>query len=594
MIRTYRTLLALLSRRDRRRFGLLLGLSLLSALLDVASVGLMLPFLRVLARPGAIRQIPPLRWAQDAAGFGSPGAFSFALGLAVLALLLAASGLRILTLYALTRFGAMQAFALASRLLRGSLHQPYAWFLTRHSARLGAMLLTEVDQLVTGTLLTALQLLPHLMTAGLLATAVLVIEPAIALAALALLGGAYLAIYLGLRPAPSRLGRQHQAANARRFHVAQEAAGGVKEVKLMGLEEAFATRFDAAALRTARLKSQVLVLNEVPRHAVEAIALGGIVAMILALMLRGQGGLAEVLPILGFTVLALGRLLPALQQVYSKVTQIRFNDAVLEGIRDELAALPHVLPPPEKARIRLKQSLTLDRVTYRYPGGEAPALAELSLTIPACSSLGIVGGTGAGKSTLLDLLLGLLAPQSGTLSIDGQAVKDPRAWQASIGYVPQTLFLADDTLAANIAFGLPAEEVDTQAVRRAARLACLDGFVERELPQGYATPLGERGLRLSGGQRQRVGIARALYRDPDVLVLDEATSALDSVTEAAVMDALRQVAGQKTLIMVAHRLSTVRGCDRIILMEGGRVRADGRYEELLATSPAFRALAQLA
>ena len=277
---------------------------------------------------------------------------------------------------------------------------------------------------------------------------------------------------------------------------------------------------------------------------------------------------------------------------------MRFSKPTLDRLYADMKAAEanmRTLPPREKdaPALRLTERLELDDVRYSYPLAERPALDGLSLAIPARSTVGIVGGTGAGKTTAIDIVLGLLTPDAGRLLVDGMPIvaENVRAWQRSIGYVPQQIFLTDDTVSANIAFGLDAADIDQAAVERAARIAEIHDFVLREMPQGYATPVGERGVRLSGGQRQRIGIARALYHDPDVLILDEATSALDNLTEKAVMDAVHNLGHAKTIIMIAHRLSTVRACDTIFMLEHGRVVAEGSYDDLIETNRQFRALA---
>ena len=256
-------------------------------------------------------------------------------------------------------------------------------------------------------------------------------------------------------------------------------------------------------------------------------------------------------------------------------------DAGLRAERERMPAIP------------LTRQLELQGVRYSYPNTERSALRGLDMTIEANSTIGIVGGTGAGKTTVVDVMLGLLDPAAGTMTVDGQLITPDtrRAWQKTLGYVPQTIFLSDGTLAENIAFGLAPDQIDMEAVERAARIAALHDFIMTELPDGYATTVGERGVRLSGGQRQRVGIARALYHDPAMLILDEATSALDNLTERAVMDAVHRIAGKKTIVMIAHRLSTVRNCDRIFLLREGRVAASGRYDDLVRTDEEFRAMA---
>jgi ABC-type multidrug transport system fused ATPase/permease subunit len=277
---------------------------------------------------------------------------------------------------------------------------------------------------------------------------------------------------------------------------------------------------------------------------------------------------------------------------------MRFGTGTLNKLHEDFVAtaagraIPSV-PGESAPALRLTEQIELEDVHYAYPRAERPAARGVTLTIPARSTVGLVGGTGAGKTTTVDIMLGLLVPDRGTLSVDGIPITadNLRAWQRSIGYVPQQIFLSDDTVAANIAFGLKAEDIDQAAVERAARVAELHDFVLRELPDGYATKVGERGVRLSGGQRQRIGIARALYHDPDVLILDEATSALDNLTERAVMDAVHNLGRAKTIVMIAHRLSTVRECDTIFMLEGGRVVAEGSYDDLIETNRQFRALA---
>jgi ABC-type multidrug transport system fused ATPase/permease subunit len=245
---------------------------------------------------------------------------------------------------------------------------------------------------------------------------------------------------------------------------------------------------------------------------------------------------------------------------------------------------------PAAGPLRLEREIELRQVRYRYPGGARPAIRDLSLTIPARAAIGLVGHTGAGKTSVVDVILGLLEPEGGQLLVDGNEISDDnrRSWQDAVGYVPQHIFLSDDTVTANIAFGVPSGSVDMAAVERAARVANLHGFVSEELPNGYDTLLGERGVRLSGGERQRVGIARALYHDPELLIMDEATSALDNVTERAVMDAVDGLANRKTVILIAHRLTTVRRCDTIFLLERGRLVASGTYDQLVARSDNFR------
>jgi ATP-binding cassette subfamily C protein len=294
------------------------------------------------------------------------------------------------------------------------------------------------------------------------------------------------------------------------------------------------------------------------------------------------------------------RLLPALQVIFQGATHIRYSTAALEEVHQMVRLVDARIADPDAfADVDALEALPFrDRIRFEDVGfayaTSGPVLQDVDLEIPSRASVAFVGPTGAGKTTLIDLLLGLLTPTSGRITVDGtelDAATRPR-WQARLGYVPQAIYLTDDTVARNIALGLPDERIDPAAVRRAARLAQVDAFVEQELPRGYETVVGERGIRLSGGQRQRIGIARALYHDPDVLVFDEATSALDGTTEDAVYGAIRDLVGEKTVVTIAHRLATVREADRIFLLDRGRLAAAGTYPELLRESALFRAMAR--
>ena len=369
--------------------------------------------------------------------------------------------------------------------------------------------------------------------------------------------------------------------------------GGVKEVKVGGLEHGYLRRYERASERYSRRRTTQQVIGTVPRDFLEIVAIGGMLLVILVLLLRNDGDLAAALPVIALYAFAGLRLLPVIQHFYGAMVQLRTGrpalDALYADLTEEATGPDLVEPPP----MPLQRAIELDRVSFAYPNAERRALTEITLAIPAQTTVGFVGRTGAGKSTIVDVILGLLEPQQGALRVDGTLIDrtNVRAWQRAVGYVPQQIFLADESVAANIAFGLPPERIDRAAVERAARMAMLHDFVVEELPRGYDTPIGERGGRLSGGQRQRIGIARALALDPAVLVLDEATSALDNLTEKAVMDAVKNLAHRKTIIMIAHRLTTVKDCDLVVRMEGGRIEAMGRFEEVAASHGEFFAAA---
>jgi HlyD family secretion protein len=338
----------------------------------------------------------------------------------------------------------------------------------------------------------------------------------------------------------------------------------------------------------------------VPRYAMELVAFASVILLVLYLLSAYQGDLGTILPVLSVYALAGFKILPALQLVYSSVSQIRGNLAAFEALRDDLRFSsisnrgPATAGQPAGADSWVpKHSIQLRDVTFTYPGKQEPALNGLSIEIPANQVIGLVGASGSGKSTAIDLLLGLIEPQQGQLLIDGQPVtaSNLRSWQNTLGFVPQLIFLADSSIRENIAFGLPPELIDEERVRRAASMAHLDELLST-LPDGMNTCVGERGVQLSGGQRQRIGIARALYHDADVLILDEATSALDGITEKMIMEAIHDFSGKKTIIMIAHRLATVKACDCIYLLSNGQLIETGTYDELVNQSSTFRDMAR--
>jgi ABC-type multidrug transport system fused ATPase/permease subunit len=599
MLATYRKLLDLMTPRERRQFWGILGLIMFSGLAEMLSVASILPFIAVLANPDMLERNGRVAEIYHALDFASRESFLIFLGSAVFGIVVFGLLFVTLTHYVIYRFTGMRAYSIGRRLLSGYLHQPYTWFLNRHSATLGASVLSEVNHVVNQAMQPAMMLLPHAVVAAFLIALLVAVRPVAALIAAGLIVGSYVAIYLGVRRYLGNLGQDKHRTNKQKFRIANEALGGIKDVKLMGLESSYLGQFDAVARRLAVVLAQSKIVSELPRNLLKAVALGGILFFILFLLVTGDSSLGEVLPILALYAFAGIRLFPALQQVYAAMTHMRFAQPVLERLHKDMAEIERgaraAAGPAAGAQppLRLRERLELVDVDYAYPMAERAAVSGLGLTIAANTTVGIVGGTGAGKTTAVDLILGLLLPQSGEIRVDGTPVTaaNRRAWQDNIGYVPQQIFLIDDSISANIAFGLPKDRIDQAAVERAARVAELHGFVTQELPQGYDTFVGERGVRLSGGQRQRIGIARALYHDPDVLILDEATSALDNLTERAVMDAVKNLGHAKTIVLIAHRLTTVRDCDVIFMLERGRLVAQGSYDELLESSHKFRAMA---
>jgi ABC-type multidrug transport system fused ATPase/permease subunit len=360
----------------------------------------------------------------------------------------------------------------------------------------------------------------------------------------------------------------------------QEGLGGAKDVKLLGRESDFLAQYRLHNAGSAQLIQRQATLQALPRLWLELLAVSGLAALVLVMIGQGKP-LEALLPTLGLFTAAAFRLMPSVNRVIATVQNVRFSLPVINAMHSEFALLDATIVPESAQPFPFRSALVLDQINFQYPSADAQALCNVSLVIPQGSSVGFIGGSGAGKSTLVDIILGLFTPCSGIVKVDGTDIQtNLRGWQDQIGYVPQSIYLTDDTLRRNVAFGLPADQIDEAAVWRAIRAAQLEQFVN-DSPQGLDTLVGERGIRLSGGQLQRIGIARALYHDPPVLVLDEATSSLDTATEHDVMRAVRALHGNKTLLIVSHRLSTVEHCDHLFRLEQGRLVAEGEMAMVL-------------
>ena len=591
----YRRMFSLFDAREKRRFWILAAAMVAVAMVEVVGISSVLLLLKVLAEPTTVEESRVLSGMRDWLGLDTDFAFQIALGIVVMAVVLIGLVIKAGGTYAVIRYSTMRGYTISSRLLGAYLHQPYEWFLGRNSAEIGKNVLNECDSLVGRVITPALKLIANVLLVVAIVGFLVFVDPMVTLLAAGMLGGSYALIYLRLRGRLKRTGEDMMEAFEQRFRVSQEATGGIKDVKLLGLEDSYTLRYQGAAKDSAQAAATLGVISDLPRIALEAITFGTLLALILLLLFRSGGDIAEIVPTLGIFAFSVMRLLPALQQIYHGLATMRGGRAVLETISGDYAeAMGFVRPAlPDGKPLSLSRQLELDGIGFRYATAARPALNGLNVTIKACTTVGLVGGTGAGKTTMVDLILGLLTAQSGEMRVDGVPITNAnvRAWQQTLGYVPQAIFLTDDTIAANIAFGVPADEIDMAAVERAARAAALHDFVQAELDDGYATMVGERGVRLSGGQRQRIGIARALYRDPSLLIMDEATSALDNITERVVMEAVQNIRNDKTVILIAHRLSTVKDCDTIFLMEHGKLSAQGTYDELVASNETFRKMA---
>jgi len=596
LLNVFGKLPGILTRRERIQTGLLIVLLLITAILEAVSIASVLPFLSVAANPDMVASNQHLAWLYRISPAEDIDGFLIMLGVGALLVMLFGLALKSLVIYAMTRFGNMRVFSISARLLEAYSRRPYVWFLSEHSSALAKTVLSETQEAVNGALIPALRLVAQAFVIVSLLTMLLLVDPLVAGVSLLVFGGAYALLLLVLRRYLVVIGQRRVEANRQRFQIVQDLLSGIKEIKFLQLEATYLRHFRKPAVTFSDCKAKAAVLGEVPRHAIEGLAFGGIIAVTLFMLFRADGNLPEIIPVLGLYAVAGLRLLPALQQVYLHLTKLRFTEPVLNNFIDVLEeaeqqvqlepvvdqavkserAGEHLLKPPTSG-------FAMQDIWFRFPGSEMFILRSVDFDVRVGEIVGIAGPTGAGKTTLVDVLLGLLAPERGRLLVDGHQVPPEAlpAWQRLIAYVPQSTFLVDDTLAFNIAFPEKGQAIDMDRVRAAARVAQIDGFIENDLEAGYATTVGERGARLSGGQKQRLGIARAIHRNAPILVLDEATSALDESTQERVMQSLLNDDPNRSIVMIAHRPSTLRLANRIYCLERGRVRDVVSYQQFL-------------
>ncbi len=561
---------------ERRQLLLLVPAALGVAVLELAALASISPFIALVADPQRFRGHRAFRWAQEALGFTSTESTFLFMGLSILVLLVVSNAAGAVNTWVMLRFAWMRDASLSLRLLRSYLYRPYPFFFERNVTDLLRKSLLDVHYIAADVMWHLMSLVSRSFVIVLIVGALFVLQPMLACGAVAVFGGVYGSLFMFSRLWSTRSGRLHMIANAQRFVIANDALQGAKEVKLYRLEEPVLARFNQASVRASRAASNQILLAMLPRYALEAVAFGAMLVMMLYL-LKTKHTFQGALPLLGVYMFAAMRLLPALQAVFAALSTTRYHSHVVDQVEKEFEGQePQVVRNGPAAKMSFEDELRLEDIGFSYAGSSRPVLSHVSLCIKRGEWVSFVGPTGSGKSTLVDLMLGLLEPTSGTISIDGVPLTRDRhrAWQAQAGYVPQQIFLVDDTVAANICFGIAPEAVDRERMEKAARIAQVHDFVTNELEHGYATIVGDRGIRLSGGQRQRIGIARALYRAPQFLVLDEATSALDSATEHAFFEAMRAELGDCTFISITHRLATTRNFHRAYRLEGGAITGE--------------------
>lgn len=555
---------------DKSKLGVVSILVVFMTIIESIGVISIMPFLAVLANPESVQSNFLLKKLYNLLQSHDSNQFIVYLGIISLIIVVFSAVLKIITQYALNRFSSLQRHYFSSRLLEIYLKQNYSFFIQRNSADLTKILLNDVDQVVWGVIKPVLAILSY----GLIIVAMIFLlifyDPMMALTTAGVIVSFYTLMFSVVRNTMKKISEEFSMSNKERYQSCQEVFGGIKDVMINHAHDYYYQRFDRNSRVYARHYASHESLGQIPLHIIETIGYGCLITLAIFLVLQDYS-VGTILPVIGLYGVAAYRMLPAAQNIYRAVTTYKFSQHILNGVihEFELDSNKDNFYKDTK-QIGFSSSLELVDVCFEYPNyPDKKILKNISLKVDKNSSLGITGKSGSGKSTLMDIMLGLLQPTSGTLKIDGQVInqENVQSWQSLVSYVPQFIYLADMTIAENIAFGVPKDQIDFEMVKNAAKLAQIDEFITQNLKEDYNTVIGERGILLSGGQRQRLGIARALYKQPQVIFMDEATSALDTETEKAVNEAIQSLNGKMTMVIIAHRESAVEGCDRVVQLD---------------------------
>lgn len=579
----------------RKKLAFVLFCCLLQGIFQVIGVTSIFPFLALVANPGIIYNSEIGQKILGILPEMSENEVLLLAGLLAIAMIVAANVVNVVTEYIRTRYANSLGHWLRIRLLEQYSGKPYIYFLDVNPGILNKKVLGDVQSFVSAVLLPMIDTAARLVTAFLLILTLFLVDPFLATMAAVVFAGFYVVVFRILRNQRNRIVEGLKQAQRGSFISLIQFIGGIKPVFAKDCSKYFIRRFSLHSKNIADLNTLVPIFSSVPRYLIEPIAFGGIVVFIMSMIASGSDVISAI-PKLGVIAMAGYRLLPTFQLLYGQISQFSSMRHTLDEVYEEFLDQDQDLTPLEINREPLKfgNAITLQNLTFKYPSRKQPVLKNINLTIPKYSSVAFVGSTGSGKSTLVDLLMGLLTRSEGDIRVDDQSLTRNNfpLWRQKIGYVPQDIYLIDDTLTRNIAFGLEDDDIDVEQVRKVCRMAQILDFIEGELDEGFDTVVGDRGVRLSGGQKQRIGLARALYDSPELLILDEATSALDNQTELALMNAIHALFGKFTIVMIAHRLTTVKDCDTIFFLEQGELIAQGGFQQLQDENQKFRQLVE--
>jgi len=561
---------------------------------EVIGVSAVVPFIAVVLSPEIVFENDYFIMIYNFLNLQSVESFIIFLGLVLISTIVISNFYQAFMNWATVYFTNKIGYRLSVRLLEKYLNRNYDFFLNRNTSDLTKNIISEVQRVTSGVVMQSITILSKLVIIINLLAVLIYVNPLIAALSTLIMGGAYALIFLFFKSKLQAKGTELTEYDFKAYKAINESMSGIKDIKLHSNESEFIKRYAFFAKKMAIIQAHRVLITSMPRYLLEAIAFAGMVIIIIVLISLNDGMNSAIFPVVGLYAMVGYRLMPAFQQMYSGIANLKFNLPAFENLVKEFNYSDSLKQELNEAKIvPFRDKIKISKLYFSYESDENNILNDLNLEILKNTTVGLVGSTGSGKTTLIDIILFLLQPSSGCISIDGIEInsKNRLGWQKQIGYVPQSIYLTDDSILENIAFAVPFDEIDLKKVEKAAKMASLHNFVQT-LPAKYDTLVGERGVRLSGGQRQRIGIARALYHDPDVLVLDEATSSLDGITEDVIIEAIKNLSHKKTIIMIAHRISTVKDCDTIYLLKNGNVKESGSYEYLIKNSDEFRKIAK--
>lgn len=595
MLSLIKALFSTLNQAQRKRFFRLQLLVIIMTIAEIISIAAIGPFMLLLTNIQRIEHIDKLQMLYQLSGANTVNEFILIASAITLLIIFCAAAISIFTVWQLAHFTSRIGAEMSNRLFTFYLNKNWLYHSVNDSTKLSNKITSEANRVANLIIQPLMNLNAKLLLALGICIGIFIMEPMIAVSGIALFLIAYSLLYLTLKSKLLNNSHAITSLNRKRFQKQMEGFGGIRDTLILNRQQSVIEQFSAFNIQLAKRNSTNTTMTIAPRYFMEFIAISAVILLVVFLTLKHQGNLGEILPLLAIYGLAGLKLLPACQQSYQNIATIKSATASFNHIKDDLIASLHHSPNEAKQSvIDFNEQLSINNVSFSYPNQDHQVISNLSLAIQKNQHIAFVGASGSGKSTLVDIISGLLIPNKGQILIDktqlnAQTIK---SWQRKIGFVSQHIYLVNSTIRQNVAFGLAEDAIDDQKVTAALKMAHLTELVTG-LKNNIHTEVGERGVQLSGGQRQRIGIARALYHDPEILIFDEATSALDGNTESAIKDTINRLTGNKTIMTIAHRLTTIKNCDCIYLIDDGKIIDSGRFQQLVTTNKKFKKMANI-